>query len=95
MLPESRAVDVAATRNEGYRSYLGRSARHARKKSVEILEKGNLHRKVQLNSQKSAPPIVPKKQPTTVKGRGGRLAKADERSHTLVMKSVALRRFND
>ena len=62
---------------------------------MEILEKGNLHRKVQLDSQKSAPPIVPKKQPTTVKGRGGRLAKADERSHTLVMKSVALRRFND
>ena len=88
MLPESRAVDVAATRNEGYRSYLGRSASHARKK-------GNLHREAQLNLQKSAPLIVPKKQLTTVKGRGGRLAKTDERSRALVMKSVALRRFND
>ena len=45
--------------------------------------------KQRLSLQKSAPLIVPKKWPITVKGRGGRLDEADEQSQYCRMKAVA------
>ena len=68
-------------RDEGYRSYPGRSAGYAPDKRVQKIPTGVTHiERWWLNPQKSVLPIVPMKWLITRKGRGRRLAKADERS---------------
>ena len=63
-------------RDEGYRSYPGRAAGDALKGVTHI-------ERWWLNPQKSALPIVPKKWLITRKGRGRRMAMADERREYL------------
>jgi len=68
-------------RDEGYRSYPGRSAGYAPDKRVEEIPTGVTHiERWWLSLQKSALLIVPKKWLITRKERGRRLAKTDERS---------------
>ena len=82
MLPEPHTVDVAVMR--GRLLFLPGEI-------CEICpERGNPYRKVWLNSQKSAPLIVPRKRPITVKGRGGRLEEVDQRSEYCCLKTVVL-----
>ena len=85
MLPEPHTVDVVVVR--GRLSFLPGEICEIRP------ERGNPYCKVWLNSQKSAPPIVPMKRLTTVKERGGRLEEADQQSRCCCLKTVVLMRY--
>ena len=77
MLHESHTVNAAVTRNEGYCSYAGRSARYAPMRDKSFPNRVSRIERLRLNLQKSALPIVPKRWLTLTEGRGRRSATTD------------------